>query len=176
MRLSTRSRFAITTMIDLALRDSDSPVPLSELAQRHRISLSYLEMVFSKLRKSGLVQSTRGPGGGYSLAADGASVTVADIIGAIEVLTEGRSEEARRECVLNPQALWDSLHTAVFDHMRTITLKSLADVQRAQGIKLPAQQVARKGVLEKVERRVVQPNVPNSVFALGKVDFAFRPR
>ena len=176
MRLSTRSRFAITTMIDLALRNTDSPVPLSELAQRHRISLSYLEMVFSKLRKSGLVHSTRGPGGGYSLAADGANVTVADIIGAIEVMTDPRSEEARRECALNPQALWDSLHSAVFDHMKTITLKSLADVQRLQGIKLPAQQAPKKGVMEKVERRVLQPNVPNSVFALGKLDFAFRPR
>ena len=176
MRLSTRSRFAITTMIDLALRESDSPVPLSELAQRHRISLSYLEMVFSKLRKSGLVQSTRGPGGGYSLAADGASVTVADIIGAIEMMGEGRLDDVRRECALNPQALWDSLHTAVFEHMKTITLQSLADVQRAQGIKLPVQIVPRKGVLEKVERRVVPANVPNSVFALGKLDFAFRSR
>ena len=114
MRLSTRSRFAITTMIDLALRESDCPVPLSELAQRHRISLSYLEMVFSKLRKNGLVQSTRGPGGGYTLAVNEAAVTVADIISAIEAMGEGRSEESRRECVLNPQALWDSLHTAVF--------------------------------------------------------------
>ena len=60
--------------------------------------------------------------------------------------------------------------------MKTITLKSLADVQRLQGIKLPAQQAAKKGVMEKVERRLLQPNVPNSVFALGKLDFAFRPR
>lgn len=176
MRLSTRSRFAITTMIDLALRDSDCPVPLSELAQRHRISLSYLEMVFSKLRKNGLVQSTRGPGGGYTLAANDATVTVADIIGAIETGSDGPHADPRRESVLNPQALWDSLHTAVFNHMRTITLKSLADVQRAQGVKLATPAVARKGVLQKVERRLLQPNVPNSVFALGKLGFALRGR
>ena len=176
MRLSTRSRFAITTMIDLALRDGHCPVPLSELAKRHHISLSYLEMVFSKLRKSGLVQSTRGPGGGYTLAANDATVTVADIIGAIEVVGDGRTEDMRRECVVNPQALWDSLHTAVYDHMKTITLKSLADVQRAQGVRLTPPDVVRKGVLEKVERKILMPNVPNSVFALGKLNFALRSR
>ena len=176
MRLSTRSRFAITTMIDLAMRDSDCPVPLSELALRHRISLSYLEMVFSKLRKHGLVHSTRGPGGGYTLAGSGATVTVADIIAAIDTMGEGRNEEQRRLCVLNPQGLWDSLHTAVFDHMKTITLKSLADVQRAQGVKVHAPVMARKGLAEKVERKILLPNVPNSVFALGKLGFAFRTR
>ena len=176
MRLSTRSRFAITTLIDLALRDSDCPVPLSELAQRHRISLSYLEMVFSKLRKNGLVQSTRGPGGGYTLAACDTEVTVADIIIAIESVSDSRSEEPRRECILNPQGLWDSLHTAAFTHMKTITLRSLADVQRAKGVTVVSPVAVKKGVLEKVERRVVPINVPNSVFALGKLDFALRSR
>jgi len=176
MRLSTRSRFAITTMIDLALRDNESPVPLSELAQRHRISLSYLEMVFSRLRKQGLVQSTRGPGGGYTLAMNDAHVTVADIIGAIETMGEGRNDDQRRLCVLNPQGLWDSLQSAVVSHMKTITLKSLADVQRAKGISIHATAQVRKGMVEKVERKILQPNVPNSVFALGSVDFAFRGR
>ena len=176
MRLSTRSRFAITTMIDLALRDNDCPVPLSELAQRHRISLSYLEMVFSKLRKNGLVQSTRGPGGGYTLAASDDRVTVADIIVAIESVSESHSEEPRRECALNPQALWDSLHTAAFAHMKTITLRSLADVQRAKGVTIVAPTITKKGVLEKVERRTIPANVPNSVFALGNLDFALRSR
>lgn len=176
MRLSTRSRFAVTTMIDLALRDSNHPVPLSELSQRHNISLSYLEMVFSRLRKCGLVQSTRGPGGGYTLSADDATVTVADIIGAIEAIGDPFGEGNRREGALNPQALWDSLHTTVFEHMKTITLKSLADVQRAQGVNLKSTAVTRKGVMPPVERKLLRPNVPNSVFALGKLDFALRSR
>ena len=68
MRLSTRGRFAITAMIDLALREKGYPVPLSDLALRHSISLSYLEQVFAKLRHASLVESTRGPGGGYALS------------------------------------------------------------------------------------------------------------
>ena len=79
MRLSTRGRFAINAMIDLALRDRANPVPLADLAQRHHISLSYLEQVFAKLRQHGLVDSTRGPGGGYTLGFRGDAITVADI-------------------------------------------------------------------------------------------------
>ena len=84
MRLSTRGRFAINAMIDLALRDRSNPVPLAELALRHHISLSYLEQVFAKLRQHGLVDSTRGPGGGYTLGFRGDAITVADIVTAIE--------------------------------------------------------------------------------------------
>lgn len=67
MRLSTKSRFAVTAMIDVALREKSGPVPLSDIAARHQISLSYLEQMFSRLRQHGLVESTRGPGGGYTL-------------------------------------------------------------------------------------------------------------
>lgn len=84
MRLSTRGRFAITAMIDLASRQTPAPVPLQDLAVRHRISMSYLEQMFAKLRQHGLVESTRGPGGGYTLAHNADAITVADIIGAIE--------------------------------------------------------------------------------------------
>jgi len=68
MRLSTKSRFAVTAMIDVALREDRGPVSLSAISERHQISLSYLEQLFSKLRQHQLVESTRGPGGGYSLA------------------------------------------------------------------------------------------------------------
>lgn len=68
MRLSTKGRFAVTAMIDVALREKLGPVPLSEISLRHQISLSYLEQMFSKMRNEGLVTSTRGPGGGYVLS------------------------------------------------------------------------------------------------------------
>ena len=132
MRLSTRGRFAITAMIDLALRESGQPVPLQDIALRHRISLSYLEQVFAKLRQHGLVESTRGPGGGYSLGFRGDSITVADIIGAIE-----EKEESCRETSQSAQDmtrdLWAALQSTVVAHMRTITLRSLAEEQRAKG-------------------------------------------
>ena len=168
MRLSTRGRFAITAMIDLALRDKAYPVPLSDLALRHGISLSYLEQVFAKLRQHSLVESTRGPGGGYALGFRGDAVTVADIISAIEEVGDPHSLRKERAGVLNTQALWDALNTAVFEHMKTITLKSLADEQRAKGFEVQQRSKATKGVLAAPKPQTPRPLVPNSVFALGQ--------
>ncbi len=168
MRLSTRGRFAITAMIDLALREKGYPVPLCDLALRHGISLSYLEQVFSKLRQNSLVESTRGPGGGYALGFRGDSVTVADIIGSIEEVGDPQSVRKQRVGVLNTQSLWDSLNSAVFEHMKTITLKSLADEQRAKGFQVTERSRCAKGVLAAPARQKPRPMVPNSVFALGQ--------
>lgn len=167
MRLSTRGRFAITAMIDLALREKGYPVPLSDLALRHGISLSYLEQVFAKLRQHSLVESTRGPGGGYALGFRGDSITVADIIGAIEEVGDPGSARKNRG-VLDTQALWDSLNSAVFEHMKTITLKSLADEQRASGYQVQERKKTTKGVLAAPVRQAPRALVPNSVFALGQ--------
>jgi len=167
MRLSTRGRFAITAMIDLALREKGFPVPLSDLALRHGISLSYLEQVFARLRQSGLVESTRGPGGGYTLGFRGDTITVADIIGAIEEVGDGSGERGR-DSVINTQSLWDSLNTAVFEHMKTITLKSLADEQRSRGFKVQERKPAKKGVLQKPKLQPLRTTAPNSVFALAQ--------
>jgi len=169
MRLSTRGRFAITAMIDLALREKGYPVPLSDLALRHGISLSYLEQVFAKLRQHSLVESTRGPGGGYALGFRGDSITVADIISAIEEVGDPQSARKARAGVLNTQALWDSLNSAVFEHMKTITLKSLADQQRASGYQVQERKKRSSGVLATPQRSLPRPMVPNSVFALGQV-------
>ena len=84
MRLTTKGRFAVTAMIDLALREHSGPVALAAISQRQQISLSYLEQLFGKLRRHELVESTRGPGGGYSLGRKAESITVADIIVAVD--------------------------------------------------------------------------------------------
>ena len=84
MRLTTKGRFAVTAMIDLASRQTDGPVTLAGIADRQKISLSYLEQLFGKLRRHDLVSSVRGPGGGYRLARDMAQITVADIIIAVD--------------------------------------------------------------------------------------------
>lgn len=166
MRLSTRGRFAITAMIDLALRESAQPVPLQDIALRHRISLSYLEQVFAKLRQHGLVESTRGPGGGYTLGFRGNSITVADIIGAIEEPAE--ASPAREGVQDMTQDLWAALQTTIVAHMKTITLKSLAEEQRAKGFQVQERKPAKKGVLQKIKPlEPVRTNAPNSVFALA---------
>ena len=85
MRLTTKGRFAVTAMIDLALRQNTGPVTLAAISQRQQISLSYLEQLFGKLRRHELVESTRGPGGGYSLGRKAADITVADIAGRLGV-------------------------------------------------------------------------------------------
>jgi Rrf2 family iron-sulfur cluster assembly transcriptional regulator len=111
-------------MIDLALRDPHSPVPLSELALRHGISLSYLEQVFAKLRQHGLVESTRGPGGGYALGFRGDTISVADIVTAIESDEPSPAIDARKGANDLPdmtEAFWEQLHTALMAHMSTIT-------------------------------------------------------
>ncbi|TAH11010.1 MAG: Rrf2 family transcriptional regulator [Curvibacter sp.] len=166
MRLSTRGRFAITAMIDLALRDSGQPVPLQDIALRHRISLSYLEQVFAKLRQHGLVESTRGPGGGYTLGFRGNSITVADIIGAIEDTADaGNPRDGTQDMT---QDLWAALQTTIVAHMKTITLKSLAQEQRAKGFQVQERKPAKKGVLQKIKPLApVRTNAPNSVFALA---------
>ena len=173
MRLSTRGRFAITAMIDLALREDASPVPLQDLALRHRISLSYLEQVFAKLRQHGLVESTRGPGGGYTLGFRADSISVADIIGAIED-TGTKPTKAQREGSASAtemtQGLWDSLHTTVLTHMKTISLRSLAAEQRARGFEVQVRaKPSKKGVHQKAKPVAAPGGVPNSVFALGQV-------
>lgn len=168
MRLSTRGRFAITAMIDLALRESAHPVPLADLALRHHISLSYLEQVFAKLRQHGLVHSTRGPGGGYTLGQHGASISVADIVRAIDDLDEERNTRIHPTPAQNGQDmtrdLWAELQSTVMAHMQTITLQSLAAEQRAKGFVVQERKPVQRGVFQKPKRDLPRPNVPNSVF------------
>jgi len=164
MRLSTRGRFAINAMIDLALRQPDCPVALSELAARHGISLSYLEQVFAKLRQHGLVESTRGPGGGYTLGFRGDAISVADIVTAIEE-SAAPAESAQGDMT---HALCEQLHRAMLEHMKTISLRSLALQQRAKGFAVQERKTAKKGILKKPAPSLERPSAPNSVFALGQ--------
>jgi Rrf2 family iron-sulfur cluster assembly transcriptional regulator len=170
MRLSTRGRFAINAMIDLALRDRSNPVPLAELAQRHHISLSYLEQVFAKLRQNGLVDSTRGPGGGYTLGFRGDAITVADIVTAIEGDTDERdlAQERGEGAPDMTHDLWDALHSTLVAYMKTITLRSLAQEQRAKGFEVVERKPTKKGVFAKFKPEPVRTTAPNSVFALGQ--------
>lgn len=172
MRLSTRGRFAITAMIDLALRQTATPVPLADLAQRHRISMSYLEQMFARLRQHGLVESTRGPGGGYTLARSAEAISVADIIGAIEDSAYERTTGTQRETSLSAQEmtqdLWDALQSTVVAYLRTVTLQSLAAEQKAKGFQVEERAPVQKGVFQKPRPTAPRPSTPNSVFALAQ--------
>ena len=180
MRLSTKGRFAVTAMIDVALRQKLGPVPLSDIAVRQQISLSYLEQMFSKLRQHGLVESTRGPGGGYALGHRADTITVADIIGAVEsgadhtdVDTKRHNGRTTQELGQNmgrdmAQDLWDNLNSKMVDYMQSITLRSLVLAQLAKGVQVEAQPAHNRGVFKKPKHELLQATTPNSVFALGR--------
>ena len=174
MRLSTKRRFAVTAMIDVGLRENAGPVSLADIAARHQISLSYLEQLFSKLRQRGLVESTRGPGGGYSLARGAEAISVADIIGAVEGPSGTEKTDGLEDGAAAMTAeLWATLNAKMIAHLQSITLRSLVSEQRARGVKVE-QRPARRGVFKLNPQEPVRTTAPNSVFALGAMALARR--
>jgi Rrf2 family iron-sulfur cluster assembly transcriptional regulator len=143
MRLTTKGRFAVTAMIDLALNGSEGPVTLAGISDRQKISLSYLEQLFGKLRRSGLVDSVRGPGGGYCLARPLAAVSVADIIRAVDEPLDatqcGGFENCRDEDRCMTHELWTTLNVKMYDYLSSVSLADLVDRQRRKlGLSAPA--------------------------------------
>ncbi|MBK8016724.1 MAG: Fe-S cluster assembly transcriptional regulator IscR [Betaproteobacteria bacterium] len=133
MRLTTKGRFAVTAMIDLAMRDGQGPVTLAEISQRQKISLSYLEQLFGKLRRQSLVNSTRGPGGGYTLARRAEDMSVADIILAVDEPIDatqcGGMENCQDEQKCLTHDLWSALNTHIFDYLKDVKLSKLVNDQ-----------------------------------------------
>lgn len=135
MRLTTKGRFAVTAMIDLALRQHNGPVTLASISQRQRISLSYLEQLFGKLRRHELVASTRGPGGGYKVGRPLKDISVADIIYAVDEPIDATNCAGKENCAHEEQRcmthdLWASLNRVIVDYLDSVTLQDLADEQR----------------------------------------------
>ena len=134
MRLTTKGRFAVTAMIDVALHGSDGPVTLAAVSARQHISLSYLEQLFGKLRRSGLVESVRGPGGGYNLAKPQDQLSVADIILAVDEPIDatqcGGKENCHddRRCMTHD--LWAALNDHIFSFLSGVTLAQLVKQQK----------------------------------------------
>ena len=139
MRLTTKGRFAVTAMIDLALRSGKGPVTLSGISQRQAISLSYLEQLFGKLRRHEIVESIRGPGGGYSLARKADKVTVADIIIAVDEPLDATQCGGKDNCHGADAAtgarcmtheLWATLNEKMVDYLDSVSLQDLVDQQK----------------------------------------------
>ena len=134
MRLTTRGRFAVTALLDLAMQRSKGPVKLAEISKRQQISLSYLEQLFTKLRQRELVDSVRGPGGGYCLAREMEHVSVADIILAVDEPIDstqcGGKENCHNDNKCITHDLWKNLNALIFNHLGSINLKQLVDEQK----------------------------------------------
>lgn len=133
MRLTTKGRFAVTAMIDLGMRHHKGPVTLAGISQRQTISLSYLEQLFAKLRRHGLVESTRGPGGGYRLGKNAADISVADIIFAVDEPLDATNCQGRSNCDNDHRCmtheLWAGLNRHMVDYLDSVSLASLVEQQ-----------------------------------------------
>lgn len=126
MRLSTKGRYAVTAMLDIALHEKQGPVTLAEISQCQGISLSYLEQLFSKLKKQGLVKGVRGPGGGYTLAKSPSQISVADIIQSVDEKLDmtkcgGKGNCSNGEKCLTHQ-LWFDLSCKLYKFLSGIKL------------------------------------------------------
>lgn len=133
MRLTTKGRFAVTAMIDLAMRHGEGPVTLAGISDRQRISLSYLEQLFGKLRRHGLVDSVRGPGGGYCLAKELDGISVADIIQAVDEPIDatkcGGMGNCHDDLPCMTHDLWTNLNVKIFDYLQSVNLAQLVASQ-----------------------------------------------
>ena len=171
MRMSTKGRFAVNSMIDLALRESGGPVALASIGARQQISLSYLEQLFSRLRQQGLVESTRGPGGGYTLGRAADQISLAEIVAAVDedsLAPQGQEARPPAAGAAMTDELWTRLQEVMVRHMSTITLKSLVDEQIARGVEVDVKPARRQAISSQPVVKPVRTTAPNSVFAFGR--------
>ena len=131
MRLTTKGRYAVTAMLDLAIHQGQGPIALADIAHRQGISLSYLEQLFAKLRRSALVSSVRGPGGGYNLARPASEIHVAEVISAVDENVDTTRCGGAGNCHNNGPCLthdlWMDLSRRIYDYLNHISLQQLVE-------------------------------------------------
>ena len=164
MRLTTKGRYAVTAMLDLALRQDQGPISLSDISGRQGISLSYLEQLFSKLRKKELVSSVRGPGGGYRLSRDANELFVADIIDAVDekVSVTSCNKDDDRGCqedgsVCLTHHLWSELSDQIHTFLSGISLGSLVERTEIKAVS------ERQSIVELEKKQSVSDVVISSI-------------
>ena len=138
MRLTTKGRYAVTAMLDLALHHGGGPITLADIAQRQGISLSYLEQLFARLRKRHLVSSVRGPGGGYTLGRGANDIFVAQVISAVDENVDTTRCGGAHNCLDNQQCLthdlWQDLSNRIYDYLNQISLQDLMNRRGVQEV------------------------------------------
>lgn len=138
MRLTTKGRYAVTAMLDLALHQEIGPISLSDISRRQGISLSYLEQLFSRLRREGLVASTRGPGGGYTLSRPADSIAVGDVVTAVDEKVDSTRCGGLTNCHNDERCLthdlWSELSNQIYEFLNGITLAHLVERNGVQEV------------------------------------------
>ena len=154
MKLTTKGRYAVTAMLDIALHDTDGPVALTDIAGRQGISLSYLEQLFAKLRRQGLVSSVRGPGGGYRLGAAADTISIAAVVTAVDEKVDATRCGGKKNCQGNERCLthdlWQDLSGKIYQFLSGITLAQLG---------------AQRGVQEVAARQQAATHFPAPVYS-----------
>jgi Rrf2 family iron-sulfur cluster assembly transcriptional regulator len=140
MRLTTKGRFAVTAMVDLAMRGGNGPVTLATISKRQKISLSYLEQLFGKLRRNNIVESVRGPGGGYYLARPGNKISIAEIVVAVDEPLDATKCGGKGNCLGEDQPclthdLWMGLSEKIYSYLEEVTLQQMVDSQNLRKLK-----------------------------------------
>lgn len=153
MRLTTRGRYAVTAMADLAIHHDNDPIALADIAARQSISLAYLEQLFARLRRHGLVQSARGPGGGYRLSGPADQISVADVIKAVDEAVDATRCGGQKNCQGTERCLthdlWEGLSVQIETFLSGI---SLADLVQQPSVKL----VSRRQDIKLIDTQAIQ--------------------
>jgi len=140
MRLTTKGRFAVTAMVDLSMRQTRGPVTLAAISERQHISLSYLEQLFGKLRRAKLVNSVRGPGGGYCLARPIANITMADIVAAVDEPIDATQCGGKENCLDDRRCvthdLWATLNEKMNDYLNSVSLADVVAHQQGKPVQV----------------------------------------
>lgn len=152
MRLTTKGRYAVTAMLDLAYHSEKRPVTLTDIAKRQQISLSYLEQLFSKLRRSGMVEGVRGPGGGYQLSRDSRQINVADIITAVDEPIDSTRCGGEGNCQNNQPCLTHDLWMGLSEQIRVyLSTISLHDLLQRKSVRQVAKRQDRQSAQQPIE-------------------------
>jgi len=161
VKLTSKGRYAVTAILDLAFHSQAGPVTLSHVSRRQDISLSYLEQLFTRLRKQQLVKSTRGPGGGYSLSRPADQIAVAEVVAAVDEMVDSTRCSGASNCHDGQQCLthelWDELSQQIYDFLGNISLQDLMEEGSIQQV--AARQDERMG--EGPEFQITKPAVPS---------------
>ena len=160
MRLSTKGRYGVTAMMDLAIHDNAGPVTLADISQCQGISLSYLEQLFSKLRKGGLVEGVRGPGGGYRLSRPAVEISIAEIISAVDEKVDMTNCDQVGNCQDGEKCLthelWAELSHRLYDFLQGITLAQFVDRPGIHELAIQRDKINGRFILARRQAEVLQ--------------------
>lgn len=158
MRLTTKGRYAVTAMLDLALHYEEGPITLADISRRQGISLSYLEQLFARLRKKNLVDSARGPGGGYRLSREAEKISVIDVISAVDESVDATRCGGLKNCQGDQRCLthelWEDLSRQIYEFLARITLGELVQRRDIQEVSARLDNAAKAGLVGSGDRAV----------------------